>query len=108
LLTDNRRNSKAICDGSSSGAGYYNQNLSQFFVPSLRQMIERLQTRPGPKTPEARYAALDRTYMHLAPWVPIGSINVPLFVSKRIDLGKVVSNPSFGVDLTSLRIGKSS
>jgi len=29
--------------------------------------------------------------MRLAPWVPIGNIFVPLFVSKRIDLGKVVS-----------------
>jgi len=55
--------------------------------------------------PDGRYAALDRTYMRLAPWVPIGNNLVPVFVSKRIDLGKVVSNPSFGVDLTSLRIG---
>ncbi|HKZ14609.1 MAG TPA: ABC transporter substrate-binding protein [Solirubrobacterales bacterium] len=86
---------------------YYNQNLSQFFVPSLRRMIDRLELRPRPTTPAARYAALDRTYMRLAPWVPIGSISVPLFVSKRIDLGKVVSNPSFGVDLASLRIGNS-
>lgn len=82
---------------------YYNENLAQFFVPSLRQMIDRLETRPGPTTPEAGYAALDRTYMRLAPWVPIGNASIPLFVSKRIDLGKVVSNPSFGVDLASLR-----
>ncbi|HEY5332403.1 MAG TPA: ABC transporter substrate-binding protein, partial [Solirubrobacterales bacterium] len=26
---------------------YYNQNLSQFFVPSLRQVIDRLEARPG-------------------------------------------------------------
>jgi peptide/nickel transport system substrate-binding protein len=87
---------------------YYNQNLSRFFVPDLRQVIDRLEARPGPAAPEARYAALDLAYMHRAPWVPIGNNLVPLFVSKRIDLGKVVSNPSFGVDLTSLRVGKSS
>jgi peptide/nickel transport system substrate-binding protein len=86
---------------------YYNENLAQFFVPSLRQVIDRLETRPGPTTPEARYAALDRTYMRLAPWVPIGNVSFPLFVSKRIDLGKVVSNPTFGIDIASLSIGRS-
>jgi peptide/nickel transport system substrate-binding protein len=83
---------------------YFNENLAQFFVPRLRRVIDDLETRPGSTVPEARYAALDRTYTRLAPWVPIGNISVPLFVSKRIDLGKVVSNPSFGVDLASLRI----
>jgi peptide/nickel transport system substrate-binding protein len=85
---------------------HFNENLAQIFVPSLARMIDRLETRPGPATPEAAYAGLDRAYMRLAPWVPIGNISVPLFVSKRIDLDKVVSNPSFGVDLTSLRIGR--
>jgi peptide/nickel transport system substrate-binding protein len=83
---------------------YFNENLAQLFVPSLARLIDRLETRPGPATPEADYAALDRIYMRLAPWVPIGNISVPLFASKRIDLDKVVSNPSFGVDLVSLRI----
>lgn len=84
---------------------YYNENFSQFLVPSLRQTLDRLEGLPGPRTPAARYAALDRTYMRSAPWVPIGNRSMPLFVSKRIDLGKVISNPSFGVDLTSLRLG---
>jgi peptide/nickel transport system substrate-binding protein len=87
---------------------YFNENLSQLAVPRLRQMIDRLETRPGPTTPEGRYAALDRTYMRLAPWVPIGNLSMPLIVSKRIDLSNVVSNPSFGVDIASLRIGRSS
>ncbi|MBS1888107.1 MAG: hypothetical protein JSU06_13060 [Actinobacteria bacterium] len=43
--------------------------------------------------------------MALAPWVPIGNNSMPLFVSKRIDLSTVVSNPGFGVDLTYLRVG---
>lgn len=84
---------------------YFNENQAQLFIPSLAQLIDRLAKRPGPATPEASYAALDRTYMRLAPWVPLGNISVPLFVSKRIDLAKVVSNPSFGVDLASLRVG---
>jgi peptide/nickel transport system substrate-binding protein len=86
---------------------YFNENLPQLFVPSLSRVIDRLEARPSPTMSEARYAALDRTYMRLAPWVPIGNISVPLFVSKRIDLGKAVSNPSFGVDIASLRIGRS-
>lgn len=83
---------------------YYNQNLSRFFVPSLERSIDRLVGGPAPTMPAGRYAALDRSYMRLAPWVPIGNNLVPVFVSKRIDLRKVVSNPSFGVDLASLRI----
>jgi peptide/nickel transport system substrate-binding protein len=86
---------------------YFNQNYSRLFVPSLNQRIDRLETRPAPTTPESGYATLDRTYMRLAPWVPIGNISIPLFVSRRIDLAKVISNPSFGVDLASLSIGKS-
>jgi peptide/nickel transport system substrate-binding protein len=84
---------------------YYNENLSQLVVPSLRRTLDHLETLPGPTTPAARYAALDRAYMRSAPWVPIGNRAMPLFVSKRIDIGKVISNPSFGVDLTSIRIG---
>jgi peptide/nickel transport system substrate-binding protein len=85
---------------------YFNENLAQLFVPSLTHLIDRLEATPGPRTPEADYAALDRSYMRLAPWVPIGNISVPLFTSKRIDLDEAISNPSFGLDLTSLRINR--
>jgi peptide/nickel transport system substrate-binding protein len=86
---------------------YFNENLAQFFVPSLKRTIDDLAARPEATVPVAGYAALDRAYMRLAPWVPIGNIREPLFVSKRIDLGKVVSNPSFGVDLASLAVYRS-
>lgn len=87
---------------------YFNENLSQFFSPGLQRVIDHLETRTGPTVPSGRYAALDRAFMRFAPWVPIGSYCVPLFVSKRIDIRKVVSNPSFGVDIASLRIRGSS
>lgn len=83
---------------------FYNENLAQFSVPKLRREMERLDARPTATTPAAGYAALDRAYMGLAPWVPIGNISKPLFTSARIDTGVVVSNPAFGVDLTSLRL----
>jgi peptide/nickel transport system substrate-binding protein len=86
---------------------YFNENLAQFFVPSLKRVIDNLAARPGATVPVAGYAALDRAYMGLAPWVPIGNNSEPVFVSKRIDLGKVVSNPSFGVDLASLALNRS-
>ncbi len=82
---------------------YFNENSAQFFESSLNKRIERLQTEAT--IPAGGYAALDRSFMEQAPWVPIGNTRVPLFVSKRIDLGKVISNPNFGVDLTSLRVG---
>ncbi|MBS1889492.1 MAG: hypothetical protein JSU06_20140 [Actinobacteria bacterium] len=86
---------------------YYNENLAQLFVPGLRMAIERFEARPRAAVPDAGYAALDRAYMRLAPWVPIGNVSVPVFASKRVDLGAVVSNPSFGVDIASLRLGGS-
>jgi peptide/nickel transport system substrate-binding protein len=87
---------------------YFNENLAQLFVPGLARRIDGLETKPSSGAHQAGYAALDRSYMRLAPWVPIGNISTPLFVSNRIDLDKVVSNPSFGVDLASLSIDGSS
>jgi ABC-type oligopeptide transport system substrate-binding subunit len=83
---------------------YYNENLAQLIAPSLTRTIDRLETRAAPSMAEAGYAALDQAYMRLAPWVPIGNVSVPLFVSRRIDLAKAVSNPMFGVDLASLQV----
>jgi hypothetical protein len=41
--------------------------------------------------------------MKLAPWVPYGTRTLSTFVSKRVDLSKVVWNPSFGADLASFQ-----
>ena len=80
-----------------------NTNFAQIDAPSLSSEIATLRrSRLGPSQ-ERRYAALDRSYMKLAPWVPYGTRTLPTFVSKRVDLDRVVFNPSFGPDLTSFR-----
>ena len=53
--------------------------------------------------PEAEYAALDKEFMQLAPWVPYGTGTIPTFVSSAIDLDQVIYNPTFNQDLTSFR-----
>lgn len=80
-----------------------NFNLAQIDIPILDQLIVLLDARSG-RIPEGRYAALDRIYMALAPWVPYGNQTVPLFVSKAVRLKRVIWNPSFAVDLTSFEL----
>jgi peptide/nickel transport system substrate-binding protein len=79
-----------------------NENLAQFEVPLLDELILALSELSGP-VPEGRYAALDHAYTALAPWAPIGNQTIPIFVSTSLPLGSVIWNPSFAVDLTSLR-----
>jgi hypothetical protein len=64
-------------------------------------MIALLMRRP--RVSESRYAALDRSYMKLAPMVPYGTRLLSTFVSKSIDLDKVVWSPTFGDDLASFQ-----
>jgi peptide/nickel transport system substrate-binding protein len=80
-----------------------NSNRAQINVPELNEKISRLAEEPlGPKQ-EAEYAALDKSYMELAPWAPYGSRSVSTFVSSDIDLDKVIFNPTFGQSLTSFQ-----
>lgn len=81
----------------------YNGNFSQVDIPPLNAEIARLQRSPLGPGQEVRYAALDRNYMDQAPWVPYGTRLLSTFVSNRIDLGKVIWNPTFGADLTSFQ-----
>jgi peptide/nickel transport system substrate-binding protein len=87
----------------SSIRSYFNENFSQLDVPALNSKIERLGKRPLGPALERQYAALDRSYMKLAPWVPYGSVALSTFVSKAVDLNGVVWNPMIGADLTSFR-----
>jgi peptide/nickel transport system substrate-binding protein len=79
-----------------------NGNFAQLDVPGIDQKIKELSEALG-RVPEDEYAALDKSVMELAPWAPYGSRTLSTFVSKRVDLGKVVWNPTFGADLTSFR-----
>jgi peptide/nickel transport system substrate-binding protein len=81
---------------------FNNTNYSQLQVPKLNSEVAQLDRDNGP-IDEGRYAALDRSYMELAPIVPFGSRVRSVFVSKAIDLDEVIWNPTFEVDLTSFR-----
>lgn len=80
----------------------WNENLAQLEDPGLTAQIAALDESEG-STSEAGYAALDRSLMEQAPWAPFGNPLSSLFVAKRVDLSKVVYNPTFGADLTSFR-----
>jgi peptide/nickel transport system substrate-binding protein len=76
-------------------------NFAQIDVPSLNRRIAGLRERS--RVPASRYAALDRSYMKLAPIAPYGTRLLSTFVSKSIDLDKVVWSPTFGTDLASFQ-----
>jgi peptide/nickel transport system substrate-binding protein len=80
-----------------------NGNFANVDDPALNNEIAKLgEEQLGPEQ-EAAYAELDKKYMELAPWAPYGTRMLSTFVSKSIDLDKVVWNPTFGVDLASLQ-----
>ena len=83
----------------------FNGNFAQLRAPALDSKAKRLSRQPLTPRRERAYAALDRAYMELAPWVPYGNFNLQLFAAKRIDLDGVVWNPLIGPDLASFRIG---
>jgi peptide/nickel transport system substrate-binding protein len=82
---------------------FNNVNFSNVDVPSLNSKIEGLTTEPLGPARERGYAALDRSYMKLAPWVPYGNRTLSTFVSKAVDLDSVVWNPLIGADLASFK-----
>jgi peptide/nickel transport system substrate-binding protein len=80
-----------------------NSNFSQTDIPELNAKMARLgEETLGPKQ-EAGYAELDKEYMEQAPWAPYGTRIISTFVSSAIDLDKVIFNPTFEDDLTSLQ-----
>jgi peptide/nickel transport system substrate-binding protein len=82
---------------------FYNSNFAQIDVPSLDAKIRKLGRGQLGPAQEHSYAALDRSFTELAPWVSYGNLNLAMVVSKAVDLDRVVWNPTFGVALTSLR-----
>jgi peptide/nickel transport system substrate-binding protein len=81
----------------------YNTNLSRMNDPKLNAKIAKLAEEPLGPQQEAEYAELDKEFMELAPMAPYGTNTVSTFVSKEIDLDKVIFNPTFGQDLTSFQ-----
>jgi peptide/nickel transport system substrate-binding protein len=82
----------------------YNGNFANIDVPALNGKIAKLGREHLGPMQEAAYAELDRSYMERAPWIPFGARTLSTFVSSAIDLEKVIWNPTFGVDLTSLQL----
>ncbi len=91
-----------MLDGESI-APTYNTNLSRMDDPKLNAKIAKLAEQPLGPQQEAEYAELDKEFMELAPMAPYGTNTVSTFVSKEIDLDKVIFNPTFGQDLTSFQ-----
>jgi peptide/nickel transport system substrate-binding protein len=87
----------------SSIAQTNNTNFSMTDDPKLNAKIEELAAEQLGPQQEAEYAALDKSYMELAPWAPYGNRTLSLFVSSDIDLDKVIWNPTFSGDLTSFQ-----
>jgi peptide/nickel transport system substrate-binding protein len=79
----------------------YSSNFTQINDPPLNGRIAGLRERR--KISASGYAALDRSYMKLAPMVPYGTRLLSTFVSKRINLDKVIWSQTFGTDIASLR-----
>jgi peptide/nickel transport system substrate-binding protein len=80
-----------------------NPNFAQINIPSLNKKIDKLGEEELGPAQEGRYAELDKAYMEKAPWAPYGNRVLSTFVSSAIDLNKVIWNPTFEDDFTSLQ-----
>ena len=80
-----------------------NGNFAQINNPTLSAKIRKLGQEQLGRKQETEYAALDKSFMEQAPWVPYGTRTVSTFVSSAIDLEKVIFSPTFGQDLTSFQ-----
>jgi peptide/nickel transport system substrate-binding protein len=80
-----------------------NGNFAQIDIPSLNKKIDKLATQQLGPSQTQQYAALDKSYMQQAPWAPYGNRSLSTFVSSAIDLNKVIWNPTFEDDFTSIQ-----
>ncbi len=80
-----------------------NGNFSEITSPALDKQISKLGEERLGASQEAQYAELDKSYMEQAPWAPYGTRTLSTFVSSAIDLEKVIWNPTFEDDLTSIQ-----
>lgn len=80
-----------------------NPNFSQINVGSLNKKVAKLGEEQLGASQETQYSELDKAYMEKAPWAPYGNRELSTFVSSAIDLNKVIWNPTFEDDLTSIQ-----
>jgi peptide/nickel transport system substrate-binding protein len=80
-----------------------NGNFAQIDIPELNRKIDRLGAKQLSPEVEDEYAQLDREFMEQAPWAPLGSREMSLFVSSDVDMDEVVWNPTFWGDFTSFQ-----
>ena len=80
-----------------------NGNFAQIDDPKLNAKIDRLGRQQLTPEVEEEYAQLDREYMEQAPWAPLGSREMSLFVASDVDMDEVLWHPTFWGDLTSFQ-----
>lgn len=80
-----------------------NGNFAQIDDSKLNAKIDRLGAQQLSPEIEGEYAQLDREFMEQAPWAPLGSREMSLFVSSDVDMDEVIWNPTFWGDFTSFQ-----
>ena len=81
-----------------------NGNFAQFDDPELNEKIDHLGRQQLTPEMEEEYAQLDREVMEQAPWAPLGSREMSLFVSSDVDMDEVLWHPTFWGDMTSFQL----
>jgi peptide/nickel transport system substrate-binding protein len=84
-----------------------NDDYANFDVPWVNREIDAL-TRQPKLTPavNARWAALDRKVMKLAPWAPFATSEETDFFSGRVNLACYVNNVLYGFDYSTICVKK--
>lgn len=81
---------------------FNNENFPQLMAPKLSARVAKLEQKPGP-IDEPAYAALDRSFMKLAPIAPFGTRTLAASFSRAVDLKGFIWNPTFESDFTSFQ-----
>ncbi len=80
-----------------------NNNFANFDDPKVNAKINELSQQELGQSQIDQYAALDRQVMEQAPWAPYGTQTYSTFVSSDINLDKIIWNPTFEDDFTSIQ-----
>jgi peptide/nickel transport system substrate-binding protein len=80
-----------------------NNNFANMDDPELNAKINELAKQDLGSSQKSQYAALDKSYMEQAPWAPYGNRILSTFVSSDIDFDKIIWNPTFEDDFSSIQ-----